>query len=90
MFFGLAIVIFGVLSFITCCITCFCNHFKHRNPTCSARYTYEVDANANEEGNNFLKDNAGPFLNETIDILEKTENHLICPGNVPGGPGNVS
>ena len=73
MFFGLAIVIFGVLSFITCCITCFCNHFKHRNPTCSARYTYEVDANANEEGNNFLKDNVGPFLNESDLAKEKDD-----------------
>ena len=76
MFFGLAIVIFGVLSFITCCITCFCNHFKHRNPTCSARYTYEVDANANDEESNFLKENVGPCLNNS-DLANNKDDVIV-------------
>ena len=63
-FLAIAVVIFGVLSLITCCVTCLCHHFKHRQPTCAARYTFEVNANDNDERNNILHDNVGSFLNE--------------------------
>ena len=89
-FLALAVVIFGVLSLLTCCVTCLCHHFKHRQPTCAARYTFEVDANENDDRNYFLQDHVGSLLNEAnlINIADK-DDVVVIQMHTMGSDTNV-
>lgn len=80
--FGLALVIIG--SLITCCIRYLCTHYKKRNPTCSARYEFELDANTKEQ----LDDYDRSILNES-DLTNTTDDVIVIQIRTMGPNGNV-
>ena len=80
--FGLALVIVG--SLITCCIRYVCNHYKKRNPTCSARYEFELDANTKEQLDDY--DRSG--LNES-DLTNTTDDVIVIQIRTMGSTRNV-
>ena len=80
--FGFALVIIG--SLITCCIRYLCNHYNKRNPTCSARYEFELDANTKEQ----LDDFDGSILNES-DLTNVTDDVIVIQIRTMGSNGNV-
>ena len=80
--FGLALVIVGAL--ITCCIRYLCNNYKKRNPTCSARYEFELDANTKEQ----LDDYDRSILNES-DLTNTTDDVIVIQIRTMGPNGNL-
>ena len=80
--FGLALVIVG--SLITCCIRYLCSYYKKRNPTCSARYEFELDANTKEQHDDY--DRSG--LNES-DLTNTTDDVIVIQIRTMGSTRNV-
>ena len=63
LFCALTIIIIAALSVITCCVTYIYNYCYPHQPTCSARYAFEVDANDHSEGD-FNPQDVGTYIND--------------------------